>query len=113
MKKLSTVSLQAMVAPSIDNCLVLKTEFSTFSTSKLSIDGTTIASKLTSVSFSTNYETKLIKRNHLLTVMVASSILEIPSLCFMCCLSIVYVYKECFTFVCDSTTSVRIIFRKL
>ena len=54
-----------MVAPSIDMSVILKVENSVFSTDELSIDGATIASKRTGDSFPTNYERKLIKRNHL------------------------------------------------
>ena len=39
--------------------------------------------------------------------MIASPILETPSLLFMFCLSIVYVYKECFNFVYASNSAKR------
>ena len=94
--------LEAMAAPSIDSSVVLKTEFTAFSTTDWSTDGAIIASELTSDSFVTNYEKKLSKRNHLCTV--ASSILETLSLRFMCCISI-YLYKESFNFVYVSSSA--------
>ena len=54
--------VEAMVVPSIDNLVVLKAENSVFSTTEVSIDGANVASKL---NFCTNYEKKLIRRNHL------------------------------------------------
>ena len=54
-----------MVASSNGNSVVLNVGNSVFSTTALSIDGSTVAPKLTGDNFFTNYEKKLIKRNHL------------------------------------------------
>ena len=102
------------MVPSIDGASVLKVENSIFSTTESSIDGVTIAIHWQVTIFPKNYKKKLIMKNYLWTVTVASSILETLSLRFMFCLSIVYVYKESLNFFyVSSASSEYIISRKL